>query len=271
MKNKTKKNNKQTKMIIILIILIIIFILSLTKVITWTIDSHKNKNTNINAEITEIEDTNKTKIIKQNKIDKSNPYWDFIKMKLINVNFTKLKKQNPDTVGWIQVKGTNINYPFVQTTNNDYYLNHSFDKSENIGGWVFLDYRNNTSIESKNTIIYAHGMYDKTMFGSLKNIVTSGWLDNKQNYVIRLSTEYENTMWQVFSVYHIPTTNDYLQINFNTDKEWNNFTNKLIKRSYHNFNTNVNTNDNILTLSTCWNKKEKVVLHAKLIKKEKRA
>ena len=257
-------------MIIILIIFILIFITSLTKVILWTIDSHKNKNQNIETEITEIADNTNTEIIKQKKVNKKNPYWDFIKMKLINVDFTKLKKQNPDTVGWIQVKGTNINYPFVQTTNNDYYLKHSFDKSENIGGWVFLDYRNNTAIESKNTILYAHGMYDKTMFGSLKNIVSSGWLDNKQNYVIRLSTEYENTMWQVFSVYHIPTTNDYLKINFKTDTEWNNFTKKLIKRSYHNFDTDVNTNDNILTLSTCWDKKEKVVLHAKLIKREKR-
>ena len=261
---------KQKTMIIILIILILIFIISLTKVILWTIDSHKNKNQNIETEITEIADNTNTEIIKQKKVNKKNPYWDFIKMKLINVDFTKLKKQNPDTVGWIQVKGTNINYPFVQTTNNDYYLKHSFDKSENIGGWVFLDYRNNTAIESKNTILYAHGMYDKTMFGSLKNIVSSGWLDNKQNYVIRLSTEYENTMWQVFSVYHIPTTNDYLKINFKTDTEWNNFTKKLIKRSYHNFDTDVNTNDNILTLSTCWDKKEKVVLHAKLIKREKR-
>ena len=269
-KNKNKKKKKQKTMIIILIILILIFIASLTKVILWTIDSHKNKNQNIETEITEIADNTNTEIIKQKKVNKKNPYWDFIKMKLINVDFTKLKKQNPDTVGWIQVKGTNINYPFVQTTNNDYYLNHSFDKSENIGGWVFLDYRNNTAIESKNTILYAHGMYDKTMFGSLKNIVSSGWLDNKQNYVIRLSTEYENTMWQVFSVYHIPTTNDYLKINFKTDTEWNNFTKKLIKRSYHNFDTDVNTNDNILTLSTCWDKKEKVVLHAKLIKREKR-
>lgn len=265
-----KKKKKQKTMIIILIILILIFITSLTKVILWTIDSHKNKNQNIETEITEIADNTNTEIIKQKKVNKKNPYWDFIKMKLINVDFTKLKKQNPDTVGWIQVKGTNINYPFVQTTNNDYYLKHSFDKSENIGGWVFLDYRNNTAIESKNTILYAHGMYDKTMFGSLKNIVSSGWLDNKQNYVIRLSTEYENTMWQVFSVYHIPTTNDYLKINFKTDTEWNNFTKKLIKRSYHNFDTDVNTNDNILTLSTCWDKKEKVVLHAKLIKREKR-
>ena len=50
-------------------------------------------------------------------------------MDLINVNFTELKKINYDTIGWIQVNGTNINYPLVQTKNNDYYLTRSFDKS----------------------------------------------------------------------------------------------------------------------------------------------
>ncbi len=266
--NKYKK--KKTIMIIILILLIIIFLFSLTKVILWKIDSHKTKNQEFDKNITEISDNKNTEIIKQKNIDKFNPYWDYIKMKLINVDFSKLKQENDQTVGWIQVKGTNINYPFVQTTNNDYYLNHSFDKSYNGAGWVFLDYRNNTSIENRNTIIYAHGMQDKTMFGSLKNIISSGWLDNEENYVVRLSTEYENTLWQVFSVYHIPTTNDYLQIKFNTNKDFKKLTDKLIKRSYHNFNTTVNDTDNILTLSTCWDKKEKVVLHAKLIKKEKR-
>lgn len=265
------KRKKKTLMIIILIILIIILIFSLAKVILWTIDSKKTKSQNFdNIQITELDDNKNTQLIKQKNIDKNNPYWDYIKMKLINVDFSKLKKTNSNTVGWIQVKGTNINYPFVQTNNNNFYLNHSFDKSYNGAGWVFLDYRNNTAINNKNTIIYAHGMYDKTMFGSLKNIISSGWLNNKENYVVRLSTEYENTLWQVFSVYHIPTTSDYLQTRFNTSKEFENFANKLLKRSYHNFNTNINENDDILTLSTCWNKKEKVVLHAKLIKRGKR-
>lgn len=52
----------------------------------------------------------------------NNPYWDYIKMNLINVDFAQLKAQNNDTAGWIQVNGTNINYPFVQTTDNSYYL-----------------------------------------------------------------------------------------------------------------------------------------------------
>ena len=215
--------------------------------------------------------TDEIEIIEQvEEIPQANPYWDYIEMNLINVNFNELKQINSNTKGWIQVNGTNINYPFVQANDNKYYLTHSFDKSYNSAGWVFLDYRNNINEFSKNTIIYAHGRTDKTMFGSLKNILKSSWLNDTNNFVVKLSTEIENTLWQVFSVYHIPTTSDYIQVNFSSNKEFNNWTTMLINRSSYNFNTSVNENDNVLTLSTCYNDNEKVVLHAKLIKKETR-
>ena len=106
------------------------------------------------------------------------------------------------------------------------------------------------------------------MFGSLKNILKSGWLDNSNNHVVKLSTEFENTMWQVFSVYRIPNTSDYIKVDFSSNEEFTNWTNMLINRSYYKFNTDIGENDKILTLSTCYNDYEKVVLHAKLIKKE---
>ena len=221
-------------------------------------------------EVEEVEDTETTEVIEQvEEPPKSNPYWDYIGMNMINVNFNELKNINSSTVGWIKVNGTNINYPFVQAKDNKYYLTHSFDKSWNSAGWVFLDYRN-TGTNNKNTIIYAHCRNDKTIFGSLRNILKSGWLSNSNNYVVKISTETENTLWQVFSVYHIPTTSDYLQVNFNDDTEYQKFLNMLLNRSSHNFNTTVNSTDNILTLSTCYNDSDKVVLHAKLIKREAR-
>ena len=73
-------------------------------------------------------------------------------MNLIDVDFTELKKVNSDVKGWIQVNGTNINYPFVQTKDTKFYLNHSFDKKYNDAGWVFLDYRNNIDLSNKNNI-----------------------------------------------------------------------------------------------------------------------
>ena len=113
-------------------------------------------------------------------------------------------------------------------------------------------------------------MRNNTMFGSLKNILSSGWLNNTNNYVIKLSTEYENTLWQVFSVYHIPTTNDYIRTNFKNNENFLDFADMLIKRSAYNFHTTIQESDYILTLSTCYNNNEKIVLHAKLIKKETR-
>ncbi|MBP3635776.1 MAG: class B sortase [Bacilli bacterium] len=274
---KRRKKLKWKNIIILIIILIclIFLIISIKDIINWKIDSNKtDKQLDEIQEIVEIEEVEETEdveIIEQvEEIPKANPYWDYIKMNLINVNFNELKKINSNTKGWIQVNGTNINYPFVQAKDNKYYLTHSFDKSYNSAGWVFLDYRNNMNSLSKNTIIYAHGRLDTTMFGSLKNILKSGWLNNSDNYIVKLSTESENTLWQVFSVYHIPTTSDYIKTEFNSDEEFINWTSMLINRSAHNFNTSLSENDKILTLSTCYNDNEKVVLHAKLIKKETR-
>ena len=201
------------------------------------------------------------------KIPKSNPYWNYIKMNMMDVKFNKLKEINDEVVGWIKVNGTNINYPFVKHTDNDYYLNKSFDKSYNEAGWVFMDYRNNEKEFDKNTILYAHGRYDNTMFGTLKNVLNNNWIKDSNNYIIKISTENENTLWQVFSVYHIKTTSDYLKINFNKEDEYKEFLNMLIKRSAYDFNTSIDENDKILTLSTCFNNSEKMVMHAKLIKK----
>lgn len=269
---KVKKNKLKVMIPILLMIVFgVILIISIIKIIGWNKDNdNTSKQIEIvqnEAKIEEVEDDDNTKIIEQPvKVPKTNPYWDYIKMNMINVDFTELKKINNDVKGWIQVNGTNINYPFVQASDNKYYLNHSFNKSLNYAGWVFLDYRNNLT-NNKNTIIYAHGRLDKTMFGSLRNILSSGWLNNTDNYVVKLSTEKENTLWQVFSVYHIPTTSDYIQTEFSSDDEFLQLITKLKDRSMFNFNTDVNSNDNILTLSTCYSDTEKVVLHAKLIKK----
>lgn len=274
-KKKLKLKWKNIIPLTIILVCIITLFISTKDIIKWMIDSNKTEEqieeiTEL-VEVEEVEENENTEIIEQKEEPpKENPYWDYIKMNMINVNFDELKQKNPDTKGWIQVNGTNINYPFVQTNNNEFYLNHTFNKTYNSAGWVFLDYRNNINELSRNTIIYAHGRLDTTMFGSLKNILSSGWLNNTNNYVVKLSTETENTLWQVFSVYHIPTTNDYIKVNFSSDNEFTKWSKMLLDRSSHNFNTTINENDKVLTLSTCFNDKEKVVLHAKLIKKETR-
>lgn len=274
-KKKIKIKWKNIILFLILLIFITIFIISAINIIKWKIDSNKTENqVNKIQEAVKMEEVNENdniEIIEQDEeIPEANPYWDYIKMNLLNVDFSELKKLNTNTKGWIQVNGTNINYPFVQTNDNKYYLTHSFDNSYNSAGWVFMDYRNDIENFSKNTILYAHGRLDTTMFGSLRNITKSKWFSNSNNYIVKLSTEFENTLWQVFSVYQIPTTNDYIEVDFYSDEDFLSWANILINRSHYNFNTTIQANDNILTLSTCYDDYEKVVLHAKLIKKEKK-
>lgn len=266
---------KNIVLLVIIVICTILLLISLINIINWKKDSNNTedivKDIESIVEVDEVVNSDNVEIINQEEeIPKSDPYWDYIKMNLINVDFSELKGVNNQTKGWIQVGGTNINYPVVQSKDNEYYLTRSFDKTYNDAGWIFLDYRNNFNDLDRNTIIYGHSRLDKTMFGTLKNILKSDWIKNTDNYIVKLSTETENTLWQVFSVYKIPTTNDYLKINFSSDNDFKEFTNMILKRSDYNFNTKVSDKDYILTLSTCADNDKKVVLHAKLIKKEKR-
>jgi len=274
-----KKSKKKKFKLYILIILATIFasatMISLGNIIIWFIDS--NKSSEVKEEIDEIatvdevSDNENTELVNQpEEEDTLNDYWYYVKFPLINVDFNDLKQKNSDTIGWINVNNTNINYPIVQTDNNDYYLNHSFDKSSNEAGWVFLDYRNNSSFSDKNTIIYAHSRLDKTMFGSLSKALNPGWHENKDNHIIRISNEEENSLWQIFSVYVIETESYYITTSFSDDTSYLEFLNTMKDRSKYNFNTSLSVEDRIITLSTCYDDNRKTVVHAKLLKKETR-
>ena len=273
-KRKIKRKKLNYKHLFILITIVLLFITLITSLyilIFNGINNHKiNKKIKEIKEIVTIEniDVDTKDTIEENNInsDLEDIYSKYMKMDLLSVNINELKKINSDTKGWLSVNSTNINYPFVQTADNEYYLNHSFDKSNNKAGWVFLDYRNDINIEQKNTIIYAHGRVNKTMFGSLKDTLKNKWLSNKNNHFVKTSTNNKDSLWQVFSVYKIPTTSDYLQVYFTDNEEFYSFVTKLKNRSIYSFDVNLNNEDRIITLSTCYNSKEKVVLHAKLVK-----
>ena len=108
------------------------------------------------------------------------------------------------------------------------------------------------------------------MFGSLKDALTKEWFNKEEEKIIKTSTLTENSIWQIFSVYKINNTTDYLNINFKDEDEFLKFSNKLKERSIFNFNIDINKDDKILTLSTCFNKNVKTVMHAKLIKTYKK-
>ena len=246
------KKKKKGKIIIPILLLIFISIMIFTgiKIFNWL-----KENRDSNDIIEDIQDT----ISIDENIDTVDKY---------NIDFDSLKQKNSDTIAWLKVNGTDIEYPVVKTTNNDFYMTHSFNKSYNSAGWVFMNYKNKFDGTDNNMVIYAHNRRDGSLFGTLKNILTEDWQNNSANYAIPFITEDEKAEYQVFSVYRIEKEDYYITTNFGNDSEFQKFIDKIKSRSVKDFNVNVDTQDHILTLSTCAdNNKYRVVLHAKKIVK----
>lgn len=181
--------------------------------------------------------------------------------------FSTLQEINKDTVGWLTVNNTRIDYPVVQAKDNDYYLRRDYYQNKNRHGWIFMDYRNNPDELNENTIIYGHNLANQTMFGTLRYALNSYWYKKSANQIITFNTPNENMKFQIFSIYTIPTTNDYLDITFPTTDAYQAYIDLVKGRSIYDFNIEVTTGDKILTLSTCANGNDKrLVIHAKLIK-----
>ena len=121
-------------------------------------------------------------------------------------------------------------------------------------------------MDNKNTIIYGHNLINKTAFGSLSSLFTDKWFNNSNHRIILYTLDGSYT-YEIFSVYYKDPESYYLNTNFSSDNDYLVFLKSLESRSIYNFNIKLNSDDRIITLSTCTddNKGRKVV-HAKLIK-----
>lgn len=192
---------------------------------------------------------------------------DNLESPIKNKELESLLEINSDTVGWLTVPNTNIDYPVVKTTDNDYYLDHNYEKKYDYNGWVFMHYYNSTHNLDKNTIIFAHNrFYSGIMFGTLNEVTKDTWYNNTKENLITFNTLYDNMQFEVFSIYKTNITADYLKTTFDSDLEWNNFIKMIRERSMFQNNVNVGTNDKIITLSTCLDNDTRLVVHAVLRK-----
>ena len=219
---------------IILIILIIIFLFSAYKVVRYLVEAKINKKLNndlIDKAITIIENN------EESEDDENNvPF---------TVDFEKLKQENNDIVGWIYSENTPINYPIVQSKDNNYYLRRLFTGEYNTAGSLFMDYRNNPNIEDSNTIIYGHNMKNATMFGTLQKYRNQEYYDNhkimyyftpEKNYIVRLFAGFTESVES--SLYQLGNINQ-------------NNIEQLYKKSNFKSDVTVAEENKFLTLSTC--------------------
>lgn len=244
MKKKLRFKYKNFFSIILFIVFLSLFIFSLVKILNW------RKNNKENSKINEV----------------THKYINTDSNEKFKIDFEKLKEMNSDTVAYIKVNNTNIDYVVVRGEDNKYYLEHNFDKKSNKSGWIFMDYNNKLDGTDKNIVIYGHNTIDKSMFGSLKYTIEPDWYKNENNYKLILATPDEVYTYQVFSTYKIDNEEYYITTSFASNEEFNKFIKTIKKRSKYNYGVEVTEDDQILTLSTCANNgKKRVVLHAKRV------
>ena len=248
---KGRLNKKGFLLFLIIIFFFVLLLISGFKIISYLNDNKKNRNI-------QKEQQNLIKVIEHDDEGKKNEY---------DVDFESLKEQNPDTIAYLKVKQTNIDYIVVHAEDNDYYLNHNFSKDRNVSGWIFSDYHNKFDGTDKNIVIFGHNTHDGSMFGTLKNTLNEDWQTNEDNLKIILVTLEDTYYYQVFSTYVIVPEDYYINTKFNSDEEYLQFLHTIKNRSNYDYNVDLNSDDEILTLSTCvGNGSKRVVLHAVKLK-----
>lgn len=170
---------------------------------------------------------------------------------IIQDSFKELLEENQDTVGYIKIENTKIDYPVVQTADNEYYRVHNFNGDDSEAGAIFLDCKCNIKLieDTGNFVIYGHNMKDDSMFAALMNYKDETFFE--QNGIIELNTLYENYEWEIFSVYVTPISFNYLDTTFHTDQSYENYLNTCKDMSMYPNDVIPTINDSILTLSTC--------------------
>lgn len=169
------------------------------------------------------------------------------------VDWKALKKVNPDVQGWLYQKGTVINYPVVQGTDNDTYLHTRFDKQWSGGGTLFVDCRMEKDFRGFNSIIYGHHMKDGSMFRSIRGYTKEdGYYDKHKT--LELATPHGNYHLVVFSAFITKATDeDTYKMTYDEaekqayiDRAWERSELPITKDS-----VDVTRNDRLVTLSTC--------------------
>ena len=235
-RNKIQLKSKNKRRIIVALLIFVIII----GVFIYNIN--RNKTSNILNRVSKYVDINKDNV---------------------SVDFKTLKKINKDIVAYVKIDNTDIEYPVVKAKDNDYYTNHNLYKKKNSEGWVFVDYRCKVDGLDKNLIIYGNNTQKDSMFGN--TIKTLNSIMYKDDIFITVAMEKENAKYKVFSVYQVKTDTYYNRIDFNTNS-FLTFANIVKKRSIRDFKVEISNKDNILTLATCKNSGDYIlVVHAKKI------
>lgn len=189
--------------------------------------------------------------------------------------FKILLNKNQKLIGWLKIDDTNIDYPVMQTTDNEYYLDHNLNQEYDKNGSIFMDKDCDILEPSTNLILYGHHMKSGQMFGNLDRYGSEAYY--KEHPLIQFDTIYEKGTYQVMYVFrsHVYSEEEiafkyYQFIDVNSEQEFDSYMQEMAEMSYYDTGVTAQYGDQLLTLSTCDNQEKngRFVVVAKKIAKE---
>ena len=204
-----------------------------------------------NSKVTSKQETDSEKKAKSSDKDKTKTEKEVING---DVNFTDLWKINTDIYAWIKIPNTAVDYPVLQTSGDDaFYLEHNIYGQYSFAGCIYSEKVNSKDFSDPNTILYGHNLLNGTMFASLHNFRDPNFFANNEYIYIYMP---ERTLiYRIFSAYEYDDRHIMYSFNFNDEREFAEYleyaTNPVNSMTYNVRETEVTTDDTILTLSTC--------------------
>lgn len=173
----------------------------------------------------------------------------------IPVDFEALQKKNPDIYAWLIVEGTEVDYPIVQSPDdNTYYLDHSAEKKEAVEGAIFTEDYNALDFEDPNTVIYGHNMKNESMFGSLHRFMDRSFFNENRKVTVYLPDEIRH--YEIFAAYLYDSRHILQTYDFSNDVIFKYYLDQIFSmrdmNSFVDSSYDLDKDDRIITLSTCY-------------------
>ena len=173
----------------------------------------------------------------------------------------EVKKSYPSIIAWIKVDGTEIDYPIVKGSDNEYYLNHNYKNDYNVFGAIFMDYRNEENFSDQNTIIYGHNNDRGGNFKALHKFEEDGFFE--KNKFIEIFSEVGYKKYQIFAVYKAGPYDEFRSPKY-SEEDGEKLLTYIKERNI--LKTEVPSEfKDILTLQTCSPKDTRLVVQGKLV------
>lgn len=173
----------------------------------------------------------------------------------IPIDFAALQEKNQDVYAWITVPGTSVDYPILQSRDdNSYYLTHTVDKEAKAEGAIFTENYNSQSFQDPNTVIYGHDMKNGSMFQSLHRYMDRSFFDSNRDITVYLPDKILH--YRIFAAYLYDNRHLLMSFDFWNKEEYQQYLNTIFSmrdmNSFVDTSMEVTNQDKIITLSTCY-------------------